>query len=59
MSVEESRAYFLGSDEGEAIWLLGGLYTFKALGEQTGIGIRLWRSPAPWRSRAGGSVALP
>ena len=36
MSVEESRAYFLGSDEGEAIWLLGGLYTFKALGEQNG-----------------------
>ena len=34
MSVEESHAYFLGSDEGEAIWLLGGLYTFKALGDQ-------------------------
>lgn len=25
-----------GADEGEALWLLGGLYTFKALGQDTG-----------------------
>jgi len=32
MSLEELRAYSREPDEGEKIWLLGGLYTFKAMG---------------------------
>jgi len=36
MSMSDIQAYSLGPEEGEAIWLLGGLYTFKALGEQVG-----------------------
>ena len=28
--------YWLGPEDGEAMWVLGGLYTWKALGEQTG-----------------------
>jgi quercetin dioxygenase-like cupin family protein len=30
------QTYSLGSDEGEALWALGGLYTWKAVGAQTG-----------------------
>ena len=30
-----SQTYWLGPDEGEAMWVLGGLYTWKALGAQT------------------------
>ena len=28
--------YWLSPEDGEAMWVLGGLYTWKALGEQTG-----------------------
>jgi quercetin dioxygenase-like cupin family protein len=28
--------YWLGPDDGDAMWVLGGLYTWKALGAQTG-----------------------
>jgi quercetin dioxygenase-like cupin family protein len=31
-----SGSYWLGPDDGEAMWVLGGLYTWKALGAQTG-----------------------
>ena len=31
-----SEAYWLGPTDGDAIWVLGGVYTWKALGSQTG-----------------------
>lgn len=33
MSFHEVRTYFLGPEEGEALWTLGALYTFKAMGK--------------------------
>lgn len=32
----EQVAYWVGSDEGDAYWALGGLYTYKAVAEQVG-----------------------
>jgi len=36
VSSRRLNRYWRRPDEGEALWLLGGLYTFKALGEETG-----------------------
>ena len=35
MSHGELNPYAVGPDQGEALWILGGLYTFKATGEAT------------------------
>jgi quercetin dioxygenase-like cupin family protein len=35
LSHRELKAFALGPDQGEALWILGGLYTFKAMGKDT------------------------
>lgn len=34
MSFQELHAYSRGPDEGESLWVIGGLYTYKALGAE-------------------------
>lgn len=34
MTLHELHAYVRGSDEGEALWVIGGLYTYKAIGAE-------------------------
>lgn len=42
-----SETYWLGPNDGEAMWVLGGLYTWKALGAQTGGGYSLCEVRGP------------
>jgi quercetin dioxygenase-like cupin family protein len=37
VTFRQAQAITRAGDEGEAIWLLGGLYTFKALNDETGL----------------------
>ena len=37
MTLRQAQQLARGSDEGEALWLLGGLYTFKATNDETGL----------------------
>jgi quercetin dioxygenase-like cupin family protein len=41
------QSYSLGSEDGEAMWVLGGLYTWKALGAQTDGGYSLCEVRGP------------
>ena len=36
-----------GTDDGERLWLLGGLYTFKASGDETGDAYTLFQVRGP------------
>jgi quercetin dioxygenase-like cupin family protein len=36
VTIPRARQISRGEDEGEALWLLGGLYTFRALNQETG-----------------------
>jgi len=37
VTIRQSRQVLRGSDEGESLWLLGGLYTFRATNAETGL----------------------
>ena len=36
MTARDARQIARGDDEGEAVWLLGGLYRFRAAADETG-----------------------
>lgn len=52
MSVEETP-FWVGHEDGEAYWILGGLYTYKALASQVGGDF------TAIEVRAGGGMAIP
>lgn len=49
----EQVAYWVGSHEGDAYWVLGGLYTYKAVAEQVG------GDYTAIEVRAGGGLSVP
>ena len=49
----EQVAYWVGSHEGDAYWVLGGLYSYKAVAEQVG------GDYTAIEVRAGGGMAIP
>lgn len=47
METSDQRARYMPSGEGESVWLLGDLYTFKAVSEDTDGAFALWETTSP------------
>jgi hypothetical protein len=55
METSDRSANYVPSGEGESVWLLGDLYTFKAVSEDTEGAFALWETMSP----PGGAATPP